>query len=83
MFVKPFLYCCAVSGGERVDFGSLGDKSFLEFDLMILYSFDWHAVGGGFVKDEEVLMEVFWDLVVEGGVDGLGEVLGTTPTDEA
>ena len=40
MFVESFLYCCTISGGERIDFGGLGDKPFLEFNLMIPYSFD-------------------------------------------
>ena len=75
VFVKPFLYCCTISGGERIDFGGLGDKPFLEFNLMIPYSFDWHAVGSGFIKNEEILVEVFRDFVVKGRVNGLGEVL--------
>ena len=49
---------------------------------MIPYSFDWYAIGSGFVKDEEVLMEIFWDFVTERGVDGLREVLRTMVVDE-
>ena len=40
MFVKPFLYYYTISRGERIDFGSFGDKFFFEFDLMIPYLFD-------------------------------------------
>ena len=83
MFVEPFFHCCVISRRERINLGSFGDETFFELNLVVPYSFDWHAIGGSFVKDEEVLVEVFWDLVVEGGVDGLEEVLEATVADEA
>ena len=82
MFIKSLFYCCTNSRRERIDLGGFGDKIFLKLDLIVPYSFDWHAIGSSFVKDKEVLMEIFRDFIIERGVNGLEEVLGTLAADE-